>query len=110
MAPHAPTTTPISVPSTAPMTRSRKLTPTRRPSSSAIGWPVIVVPKSPVTASDAQRAYRMGIGLFKFSSAALASMTACGGLGLRDSRLSSGLKDNEVRVNVRNDARISSRT
>ena len=54
IAPHAPTTTPITVPSTAPMTRSRRLTPTRRPSSAEMGWPVIVVPKSPRTAPDAQ--------------------------------------------------------
>ena len=54
IAPHAPTTTPITVPSTEPMTSSRRLTPTRRPSSSETGWPVIVVPKSPRTAPDAQ--------------------------------------------------------
>ena len=37
IAPQAPTTTPITVPSTEPMTSSRRLTPTRRPSSFEIG-------------------------------------------------------------------------
>ena len=47
IAPHAPTTTPITVPMTVPMTSSRRVTPMRRPNSSAIGCPPMVVPKSP---------------------------------------------------------------
>jgi hypothetical protein len=107
IAPHAPTTTPITVPSTEPMTSSRRLTPMRRHSSSATGWPLTVVPKSPRTAPATQWPYRSGIGLSRSSSAALASMTACGGRGLRCSRLLSGVNVSEVRLNVRNDARAS---
>lgn len=55
-APQAPTTTPMIVPSTEPMITSRRLTPTRRHSSSVTGWPVTVVPKSPRTAPDTQSA------------------------------------------------------
>ena len=54
IAPHAPTTTPITVPSTEPITSSRRLTPMRRHSSSETGWPLTVVPKSPRTAPDTQ--------------------------------------------------------
>ncbi len=110
IAPHAPTTTPITVPSTEPITSSRRLTPMRRPSSSATGCPATVVPKSPRTAPEAQCAYRSGIGLSRSSSAALASITACGGRGLRCNRLLSGVKVYEVRVKVRNDANPSSTT
>ena len=52
IAPQAPTTTPITVPSTDPMINNRRLTPTRRHSSSDTGCPVTVVPKSPRTAPD----------------------------------------------------------
>jgi hypothetical protein len=110
IAPHAPMTTPISVPNTEPMSSSRRLTPTRRPSSLEIAWPVMVVPKSPRTAPDAHRTYRIGIGRSRFSSAALASITACGGRGFRCSRLSSGLKEYDVRVNVRKEANTNSTT
>ena len=54
IAPHAPTTTPRTVPTTEPMISSRRLTPMRRHSSSDTGWPAIVVPKSPWTAPDTQ--------------------------------------------------------
>ncbi|CNL65924.1 Uncharacterised protein [Mycobacterium tuberculosis] len=56
MAPHAPITTPATVPNTDPTTSSRRLTPIRRPSSVPTGWPVMVVPKSPRTACDTQLA------------------------------------------------------
>ena len=54
IAPHAPTTTPMTVPSTEPMTSSRRLTPMRRHSSSDTGCPSMVVPKSPCTAPATQ--------------------------------------------------------
>ena len=54
IAPQAPTTTPITVPSTEPITSRRRLTPIRRHSSSDTGWPLTVVPKSPRTAPDTQ--------------------------------------------------------
>ncbi len=56
MAPHAPTTTPMMVPMTDPISTSRRLTPMRRHSSSVTGCPVTVVPKSPRTAPDTQSA------------------------------------------------------
>ena len=54
IAPHAPTTTPITVPTTEPMISSRRLTPMRRHSSSDTGCPPMVVPKSPRTAPATQ--------------------------------------------------------
>ena len=54
IAPHAPSTTPITVPSSEPIANSRRLTPMRRHSSSATGCPFTVVPKSPRTAPDTQ--------------------------------------------------------
>ena len=53
MAPHAPATMPRTVPTTDPMTSSRRVTPTRRQSVAPTGWPVMVVPKSPRTACAA---------------------------------------------------------
>jgi hypothetical protein len=50
------------------------------------------------------------MGLFRPSWAALASITACGGRGLRCIRLSSGENATEVRQNVKNDANANSTT
>ena len=54
MAPQAPTTTPIRVPSIDPITSNRRLAPIRRHNSSDTGWPLTVVPKSPWTAPATQ--------------------------------------------------------
>ena len=54
IAPHAPTTTPVTVPMTEPRMSSRRLTPIRRHSSSDTGCPPMVVPKSPRTTPAAQ--------------------------------------------------------
>ncbi|CNL65902.1 Uncharacterised protein [Mycobacterium tuberculosis] len=48
------------------------------------------------------------MGLSKPRSCALASITACGGRGLRCIRLSSGENASEVRQYVKNDASASS--
>ena len=90
IAPHAPNSTPAMVPITDPHTTSRELTPMRRHNSCETGWPPTVVPKSPRTTPDTHLPYRTGMGLSRSSSAAFASITVCGGRGLRWRRLSSG--------------------
>ncbi len=108
MAPHAPSTTPTTVPITDPRNTRRRLTPMRRHSSSDTGWPPTVVPKSPRMAPDTQWPYRTGSACrgptrrpWRRSPPAVAA--GCAAKGCRGDG-----RQTEARPNVRNDAKASS--